>query len=763
MKKQIACILCCSSLLLPFSLPRSIGCSGIDEPDVTESLLFNPKIINQEKLEPLFLTYHGYFEQNDWERSSNSNGVNRLEWSAHLRDKFTPEELDWLLYKATAKDVESLRKGKQNPDTNDSLYTSLLLSKFKLLPSAANDLKYLSHAKTAEELSVIRYYSWHETKTDTLAILHLLQDLQHEMNTEKDPFLQGRYGYQLLKTYHYLGYYDEGIQLYESKLHADRLFSESIRWRNKGYYAACLYKRERYTSSNLLYADIFRNYEPQRLDAYNSFHPQEEKDWNELLLLSTPEQRKTLWLFYGLYNDPVKGMEEIFKEDPLDKEMEVLLMRAVNIAEYNRLSNPVYGWSEEHYFEQDPGLYKGSTLRSWRSVNEEQLLHLISAIDLRLKVTTAGTQPWLSAKAFLLYLKKDFAAAKKTLETSLLKSESDLRSQQQNTITSALIFAETMQVNDPSQEEMMAELLLTMKKDATPKFEPAERYVLRILAKQYEKTGNEVKRMLCSRTAERDLDTQSNVTAVREFMERKDLNTFERYLCDHYTYTLADIYDMEGTGFMYQYDWVNANAAFSRHPDAGSLSTYGDPFLIHTIDCHDCDHQLANSIKYTKRTFTLKMLELSRKIKSEKVKQKKSELCFQYANGLYNMTWYGNARVLSSTNLHYSEDDYYLTAEEIENRPYFSCREAGKWYEEARALSTNMEFGAKCAWMAAKCEHNEWLNTLSVDENMAFRAGDYFNLLKTRYSTTSYYREILNECGYFCKFHFGSMEKCREK
>jgi hypothetical protein len=75
------------------------------------------------------------------------------------------------------------------------------------------------------------------------------------------------------------------------------------------------------------------------------------------------------------------------------------------------------------------------------------------------------------------------------------------------------------------------------------------------------------------------------------------------------------------------------------------------------------------------------------------------------------------------------------------------------------AWSSSKEFKAKCAWMAAKCEHNMWLegeynlmNEEGESEQGDFKSGIYFNLMKASFSDTQYYKDVIQECGYFCTY-----------
>ena len=54
--------------------------------------------------------------------------------------------------------------------------------------------------------------------------------------------------------------------------------------------------------------------------------------------------------------------------------------------------------------------------------------------------------------------------------------------------------------------------------------------------------------------------------------------------------------------------------------------------------------------------------------------------------------------------------------------------------------------------MLAKCEQNEFFRTKPENYPGDFKAGKYFRLLQKDYSETNYYKEIINECGYFRTF-----------
>jgi len=163
---------------------------------------------------------------------------------------------------------------------------------------------------------------------------------------------------------------------------------------------------------------------------------------------------------------------------------------------------------------------------------------------------------------------------------------------------------------------------------------------------------------------------------------------------------------------------------------ADTLGT--DPFVIHIVDCHDCDHEKYATARWTDETFVARLVELQRTAagKSEAAAQAALEL----GNALYNLTWSGNARIVLESTRQATRD----------------TRPAERWYKRAFDTSKNRELKAKAAYLAAKAE----LARL-VDAEDAAQQSDvlpvpttWFPILRGM-SETQYYKEVLKECGNF--------------
>ena len=87
-----------------------------------------------------------------------------------------------------------------------------------------------------------------------------------------------------------------------------------------------------------------------------------------------------------------------------------------------------------------------------------------------------------------------------------------------------------------------------------------------------------------------------------------------------------------------------------------------------------------------------------------------------------------------------------------------NCNLAKMYYQKAFEAAANDEQKAKCQYMLAKCERNEYYNKKYYaitdwwqieDDKVNFLAWSGFKNLKNKYSKTQYYQDVIAECGYF--------------
>jgi vancomycin permeability regulator SanA len=128
------------------------------------------------------------------------------------------------------------------------------------------------------------------------------------------------------------------------------------------------------------------------------------------------------------------------------------------------------------------------------------------------------------------------------------------------------------------------------------------------------------------------------------------------------------------------------------------------------------------------------------------------------ANAFYNITHYGNARYFYEGKV-VGEGQYSpFTIDSVFTGFLTDMKLASKYYNQALQAAKTDEQKAKCHYMLAKCERNQWYNeTVYSDKENEYRnenpKGDFkawagFKTLK-QYSTTQYYKDVIKECGYF--------------
>jgi hypothetical protein len=127
------------------------------------------------------------------------------------------------------------------------------------------------------------------------------------------------------------------------------------------------------------------------------------------------------------------------------------------------------------------------------------------------------------------------------------------------------------------------------------------------------------------------------------------------------------------------------------------------------------------------------------------------------ANAHYNITHFGNARFFYESKITGEGVSSPFYIDSVFRYTFTSMRMAAKYYSLALQNAANDEQKAKCQYMLAKCQRNQWYNdNIYSDKEKMYSESDMVNLnslvgfstLK-QYANTQYYKEILKECGYF--------------
>ena len=753
-----------SFFLHPKAFPLLQGCAWWEPDDIKDNSMFIPEMIDSKEFDPFFLSIWDYYnppyDSDPYSfRSEPSEGpdfeaMNVREWRDYLKLDFN-WNLEIILYELPESGIDTLLQAARGKLTVIPALYKPASGRKEWIPA----FEYLKLAKGLSKAMHVNEYYWGEPELDLPKIKKLHTAFLQGYSTATQPFLKARYGFQYVRTCRALGLYKEGIEFGEREFTMSPEQAGSMYVRIKGHVAGCLYHQGMFAQSNLEFARIYDLGGYYRYIGLQSFHPQNEIDWAQTLALTkNTKEKELLWHLMGIYADPVRGMEEIYKLNPESEYLPLLLVRAVQIGERHQIQNPVYDGEYENWtLNTDFSQFTPDPLYSWSKVKADELKRLQEICAQIAGARKNDTPLWHLASAYLSWMQGEIEQSEAFIAKAQQSTNNPAVKNQISILELLIEFerAKSLTANDEAKLLYRIQRLPANELRAQSSLRYVLRQVKSILTSRGDLVWAEMAWPLPNAYFLENNDVQPFIDI---FLKADQLSPFRKYLLDRYPLKLPDLYDIQATQEIYKSNFGGALQIYNRHPEAGLTTLLGNPFNHRIVDCHDCDHAMPQKVQYNKRSFVEKMLELKGKITSAGDNQEKANNAFLYANGLYNMTWYGNGRVIRQTavNSDYFDSNRfaYLSEEDTLNfGPFYDCRPAAEFYLKAFALSSDSEFKARCIWMAAKCEHNFWLETEYKSNNdISFRSGENYRRLKNEFGKTKYFTKVIDECGYFCQF-----------
>jgi hypothetical protein len=712
-----------------------LACAGEWE-DETNSSNFTPGAFVDSSYRPFFYSNENFYYSigHDTQHDTRFNESNVNDWATYLGSAAPRTELEYLLRTATEGSIDSAAgyaAGKLKTLPAD-------LQSFQLLKKADKKgiafLAYLTLAKKSEAFAVNNFeYEWDyesKKKNPYYNATPLNTKLLQEFTQVKDAFLKQRYWFQLERSYFFNHPAQKAIDLFENN---ERSFPKNeLYYRTMAYAAGAYYKLKNYTKANYYYSKVYDGSNALKTVAHYSFHPQEESDWKATLALcANNDEKATLWQMLGVfYGDQKRAIREIYGLNPGSEKLNLLLSRAVNAVESNFIS---YSYNSANSFT------KNDTANS-------ELYALIN------RIAQAGntSQPymWHMAAGYLYMLNGNTqkAAASYAQAEKKLSKEKAVREQLRllklmNTIAS------TSKADSRLEKAILPDLewLTNSQSKIEIRTEAALSWIKQTLSFRY-KQQQELIKAVCFNNYKEFYGEDKNLEAMKSFLSKPDKTPYEALYAKQYPLTVNDLLEYQAINLTYT---ENLNEAIAKMEAAAPIDVLpGNPFTGRLQDCHDCDHEAPQKIKYTKLALLKKMKGMEDKIKAGTDVYTNAMLL---ANAYYNITWYGNARAFYDSKV---DGPFYYSVYFFENAPS-SMDLATKYYTLGLKAATTDEQKAKCHFMLAKCERNDYYsrNDKSYREgdhssNPDFLAWNGFVSLK-QYANTQFYKEAIRECGYF--------------
>lgn len=761
--KQIITIglgISCFIILLCLPTKISKGCGPYVDRTFYGYSFLNPNIIDLDAPKaPYFAGFEKIYQQlkptEDIQQKDNLT-----EWNERFCNVAKLVDLQFIIYKASLTQMRRLKALIRQK--NSGLTGQLAGNTFArhLHQNKCEEaVDYLIFAKRCEP-HVIARSSWSPAQRDTVAMQFLIKDGRKAFKKTKSHYFKLRYAYQLIRLAHYKKDYLQTLALYEDLLpKIDNKPSLIEDWID-GHKAGALMGLGRNVEASYLYSKIFQKTPSKRVTAYQSFSIKSDEEWAACLrLCQTDEERTTLYALRA--NDPnslaVEDMGAIYHINPKNEYLEFLLVREIQKLEKDLLGGDFNKKKKNNWrYHKIPRKQAGKNLLD--------LLKLVLLVGEENKVQTPAL--WQIAEGYLELLGGDYYAAKNTLGhlKGTIKDEV-LIEQLEALIMVANI--DGLEAVNPEMENLIVDYERTALFTKYPDF---GKFVKDKLAYLYHAQGFEGKAFLEEHTLTElrynpQLGLIEELIAICQKAKRSRLEDEMVLKSDGVTTIESDLWDLKGTYYLGQMQLESALEAYHQMPRK-DRADYGlfNPFREMPVDCVNC--RIIDTAGYSKTIVLELILEFEYKAKADL--EKAASYYYQMGNALYNMTYFGYewevADYFRSGSSWYGlktgEAVFEARGAPFGNHETVNCSLPLYYYDKAFRLSKNSELGARAAFMAAKCQQNQFFANKGSDYSfydnqipyVTAEYRQYFNILKNYYAETAFYEEVVEECLYFERY-----------
>ena len=717
-----------------------IACSGID---FTYYSHFSPEVSDiDSSFEPMFISEELFYNYSEFEYYSQRFNTNIIdEWSVYLEDRIPIKEIEYfLLDNNSTKEINELYANVQNSNKS-----GILNSRFSVIDSKVKGfIQFLYFAKQIEAISLQQLDVWdieHGMKR-FYASPEIIAELENRYHIESDPFLKNRYWFQVAKAKYYSIDKSSIISFFDKT--KETVKKNNLYYRALSYVAGAHYKQRNYTLSNYLYSIVYYNCKEMRSIAAYNFHPQEQSDFDSSLQLASNNNEKiALWTLYGYYADELKAIREISKLDTKNEHIDFLLAHFINNEE-KRLNSEAELKNAVEY---------KNVLKE--NVNPEAVL-LIDSIARQ--ENTSRPFLWYMGAGYFQILAGNYKLADIYLEkSSKLISNKSLAINQIRLLQLVNNILRIDSITKQHEEKLVSELDWLYNKcpnDSIKSFRynhtvSWSKYYLSSL---YKSQGNHVFSEILDPSTNYYIN-QNNIDNMIEYFTKKDMSSWDSIIIGQYAFTLSDLYDYVSIKNTYIYPENLEKAIYYMELSQHSNDTLDcDPFLGRIKDICECTEGNIPNIRFTK-------LDLLRRMKGLQLLIAKGERTYEHylalGNAFYNITYFGNSREFYFNAI---INNYGIYIDPLYKSWLLNSSIANTYFNNALQVANNNEQKALCVYMMSKCERNTFYTERyyedgflrdSYNQDTNYLAWNGFVKLKNEYSHTSFYKQVIKECGYF--------------
>jgi len=709
--------------------------------DIESQSTFSSDYFLQKSLSPFFYnpdeSYNGIGHITDYKERFNNIIVE--EWSDYFNQKLNKKDLSELLLKDSENEINQIYNAYRDGKSYSKYSSLAAIDKSKSMEF----LKYLANAKHAEAYAnndILYDWEGDEKKKKFISNAAFENQLIALYNKTSDRFIKQRYLFQIIR-YQYFNKANADIFFEKNK---DSFEKNTMYYRTLSYVAGSLKRNGKIYKANYYYSLVFENCEPMKATAHYCFKPQSESDWKGTLSLAkNAKETVTLWAILGIaYGDLERSMREINYLDPKSPYLELLGTRFVQSIE-NQTNNQ-FLYAKKNKFSSDKidaGINKSTS----------ELVYKIAKNG-----TTTKPYLWNELAAYLSMLRGEYELTPQFLSQAKSTLPNKKVDQSLHRLLEFIYQLSILESIKPSDEAYIFSEITWLKYQTHEKgfyYSMPYQGALMKIAELYRTQNDEIKAQ-CFQIKNGFYTSDKNVVAIQEFLKKRDKTPYENLLDSLYGYNLDATYEHQAIQLALTNDLKSSLEKAKQMSNSNAKNLLGNPFNNNIKDCHDCDHATYKGKAYTIISLLEKMVTMKSKIDSNIDLYNNSLLL---GNAYYNISHYGNARMFSEGEIiGQSYDGYGIDS--AYKSILLSMKNAKLNYQSALKSATNDEQRAKCYFLLAKCDRNDWYTKEiftkysseyeNNDKLPDFKIWDNFRNLKS-YLNTKYAQEVINECGYF--------------
>ncbi len=710
----------------------------------------NPAITNFDaELAPFFLDFRGIYEEYFQSQQEVYQHDNAEEWRQRFCENATLDDIRFVVYKSTRTELENLRSAMATEQPSTRMLGARMgnnsFARYMLRHSCKETVDYLIFAKRCEPHVVAPSSSWETTTRDEMAMRRLIDETKERFLRTESHYIKLRYAFQAIRLAHYLKDYDLTLELCDYYLPKIDNDPSLVEYWIMGHRAGALLAKGQRPEAAYLYSRIFEMCPSKRQSAYRSFRIETDEEWQQTLLLCrTDHERANLYVMRASANNArlIEEMENIYAYDPEHHALEMLLVREVQRLEKDLLGEEFNPRREDN--QRDFSIP--------RAIAGERVIELQDMVRRYLdEGLVAEPALWKLTEGYLELLAGDFYFARQTFtEAAEMVGKGPLQEQLQ-VFQLVLRIISLTRIDDEQERE-----LASMQRDYKfysdyPDFSRLIRDKVRLM---YRAQGDDAKAYLMEFSLGQ-LQVNPDLEIIDELLSicrKENRNRFERALVekDNGTTIEIELLDAKSAVFLSNGQLEASLETMREIPltEWDNLGLYS-PFIRRFKDCVHCP--LPDSLTtYNRAELIQRMLDKEYEARATTDMDQSAELFFELGEAYYNLTYFGPAweaadafRSGASADRAYrnkGQEVFSYPGMELGNRENFNCERAQFYFDKAQAIARSPELAAAAAYMAAKCERNDFYTKHSV------RTFRYFQILQDNYQETEFYQRVIREC-----------------